>query len=250
MARAWHPRLTTWVDLVDGRWQRLGLSPQWRRELRVELVTDLSHALVDGAPLEELLAIDPDTFARDIAVAHGWLRATTDTAGPSPDSAKPSKPPPTRVPDREQVSVVRVVVAGILGSSVGGFVALLVELPLISWVQRQPQLDYTTQSLSMLAIYATAALIAALGGGFAVGSACADSPHRRILRRRVTGGLLLSGVVATIVTVGLASSTGYSTRTPVVVSEIALVLGACVVGLVIAAVAADPSRHGGVGHSP
>src|SRR4051812_6832346 len=94
MARAWHPRLTTWVDLVDFRWQRLGLSAARRRQLRVELVGDLSQARRDGAPLDELLAVDPERFAEDVAIAHGWTAddQDADPVGSSPSSeARPRR---------------------------------------------------------------------------------------------------------------------------------------------------------------
>jgi len=59
----WHPKPTTSVGRVDARWHQLGLGAAQRRELRLELVGDLSQALLHGAPLEELLAVDPDRFA-------------------------------------------------------------------------------------------------------------------------------------------------------------------------------------------
>ena len=249
MARAWHPRLTTWVDLVDARWQRLGLSAVRRYELRLDLVTDLAQALVDGAPLAELLAVDPAQFATDVAVAHGGVPDDHSAEAAKPTLSPTTRPTPGRTVPREQITVVRVVVAGLLGATVSGVISLMALLPFMGWVDRHPQLDYATQALAMLAIYAAAALVAAVMGGLAVASACADSPHRRLLRQRVTAGLLLSGVVATLVTVGFARSTEYSTRTHVVLTELGLVLGTIVVGLVIAARLSRPARPHAVVHT-
>jgi len=249
MAKAWHPRLTTWVDVVEARWQRLGLSAIRRGELRADLVTDLAQALVAGAPLEELLAVDPERFAVDVAVAHGWV--PNDVTGEAMDKPASSISPralPRSVRGEASISV-RVVVAGLLGTTVGGVVGLVALLPFVGWVLRHTPYDYALQALGMLAIYATAALLAAVSGGLAVASACADRPDRRQLGLRVTAALILSGVTATLVTVGYARSTEYSTRTSVVLTELGLVFGTLVVGLVIAARTSRPVRPGAIAHT-
>ena len=233
----WHPSLTTWVDQVDARWQQLGVSAAQRHELRLELVADLSQARQDGAPLEELLAIDPDRFATDVAVAQGF---TVSAAHVAP--ATGSRPEDSHRTDPPEVTVTRVVLAGLLGAVVGGVVGLAALLPVFGWATHHQQPGSAVQVASMLTIYVVAALVAAVSGGFAVSSAYADSPNARLLGRRAAGGLVLSGAVATLVTVSYAGATGYSTRGPVVLAEVGLVIGSCLVGLVLVARSTRPVR--------
>ena len=113
----------------------------------------------------------------------------------------------------------------------------------MGWLAQHPGLAADLQTVGTLAIYATAALVAAVTGGLVAAFAVAGRDHRRLLRRRVTAALVLSGVVATAVTVDFAWSTEYSTRTPVVLTETGLVAGTLVAGLVVAAWPARPSRR-------
>src|SRR5262249_54424030 len=106
--------------------------------------------------------------------------------------------------------------------------------------------SYAAQGAAMLAIYATAALVAALGGGFAAASACSDGPNRRRLGWRTFAGLLASGVVATLVTVSYAKTTDYSTNASVVFREVGLVVVICLAGLTAVAISFRPPRAGGV----
>lgn len=241
----WHPRLTTWVDRVDARWQQLGVSTSQRRELRIELVTDLSQARLAGAPLEDLLSIDPVRFASDVAVAHGLNTSGADAVAQPRTSSLDSEIP---APDGLRgVTVARVAVAGLLGSVVGGVVSLLVALPFVGWVGQHAQEGGAAQIAAMLATYVVAALVAALCGGLAVSSACADSPSAKLLGHRAATGLLISGAVATLVTVSFAKATDFSTETPVVLGEVGLVMGTCLVGLVLVARSTRPMRRGVLG---
>ena len=229
----WHPSLTTWVDRVDARWRQLGVSTTQRGELRIELVTDLSQARLDGAPLAELLAIDPDRFATDVAVAHGFQAPGSNAAGLPASSSSNSETPPGKNP--REVAVARVAVSGLLGSAVGGIVSLLLLLPLVGWVTHHEGDGSAAQAAAMLTIYVVAALVAAMCGGLAVSSACADSPSAHLLGRRAAKGLIISGAVAALVTVSFASATDYSTERLVVLIEVGLVIGICLIGLILVA---------------
>jgi hypothetical protein len=236
----WHPSLTTWVDRVDARWQELGVSTARRREWRIELVTDLAQARLDGAPLGELLAIDPDRFASDVALAHG-VESSGANAAVVPRRSTSAQVPPHKHPD--DIPVARVAVAGLVGSAVGGVVGLLVLLPLVGWVVHHERDGSATQAVAMLAIYVVAGLVAALCGGFAVSCSCADSRTAHDLGRRAATGLVISGAVATLVTVSLAKATGYSTQGPVILTEVGLVTGICLIGLVLVARSASPGSQ-------
>lgn len=241
---AWHPHLTAWVDRVDARWQQLGLSPEQRRELRLALVTDLAQACLDGAALEDLLRVDPDRFATDVAIAQGLEVLDVDVVEPPASPLPTTSEPARRRTDATGLPIGRVVGAGLFGSVIGGVVGLALLFPVMGWVEHHQQFNYTAQGAWMLAIYVTAALVAAVCGGLAVASACADRPDRNMLGRRTVFGLVASGVAATIVTVSFARSTGYSTGTPVVLSEFALVIGICVIGLLLVAMSVRSPRPG------
>jgi len=240
----WHPKLTTWVDRVDARWHQLGLDATQRRQLRLELVADLSQARLDGAPLDELLAVDPDRFAADVAVGVGFdppPDGSGDVAAPQRAAREPAA---WRLVIADGASVARVAGAGLFGSVVGGVCGLALLLPAIGWVQNDRRMSYHTQGAVMLVIYATAALLAALGGALAVASDCTERSARRVVRRRAFIGLIVSGIAATLVTVSFASATGYSNAAPVVVTELGMVIGVCALGLCLVAMSIRRSRHG------
>jgi hypothetical protein len=228
----WHPSLTTWVDRVDARWRQLGVPTERRRELRIELVTDLAQARLDGAPLAELVGTDPERFAADVAIAHG-LQLSSTPAGSETASRK----------DPGDVSVPRVAVSGLLGSAVGGVVSLVAMLPFVGWVTHHLGDGSAAQAAAMLTVYVIAALVAAVCGGLAVSSACADSPSAHHLGRRAAKGLVVSGAVATLVTVSFARTTDYSTESSAVLCEMGLVIGICLLGLILVARSARPRSN-------
>jgi hypothetical protein len=206
--------------------------------LRIELVTDLTQARSDGAPLDELLSIDPDRFAIDVAIAHD-----IDIDHHASGVGVSTSPEPREAHERSRRRGRRgcrplirdVVVAGIVGSVVGGLTSMVLVLTLMGWIMQHTRDGSMAESAAMLATYAGAATIAALGGGLAVTIACGDTPHPRRLGLRTALGLLVSGAVAAIVTVTFAETTDYSTRTPVVLTEVGLVLAVCGLGLTVVA---------------
>lgn len=242
MSSAWHPRLTAWVDRVDTRWQQLGLSPEQRRELRLDLVTDLSQAWLDGAELEDLVGVDPDRFAADVAIAQGLQEPDAGVVDPPAAPSSPAPEPRAQRTGTPGLPIGRVVGAGFFGSVIGGAAGLVVLVPVIGWVFHHVRSSYAAQGATILVFYVTGALVAALCGGLAVTIACLDRPDGRTLGRRTVLGLIASGIVATIVTVSFARSTGYSTATPVILSELAAVIVICLTGLLLVAMSVRTVR--------
>ena len=241
-----HPKLTAWLDRVDAHWHQMGLTQAQRRDLRRDLVMDLSQARLSGAPLDELLAVDPARFAADVAMAEGFdltKAGEDDAAAPVRSAPEPSI---SNVAEAG-VPVLRVACAGLFGSIVGGVGGLALLLPAIGWVNHHSQIIYAAQGGGILATYAIAALVAALCGGLAVAGACVHSAYRRRLGRRTVAGLVVSGAAATFVTVSYAKTTDYSTQTPVIFTEFGLVMVILLIGLITVAWSVRPPRHGGLG---
>jgi hypothetical protein len=216
--RAWRPQLTAWVDQVDAAWLRLGVSAPRRAELRLELVRDVAQAVAEGAPPAEFLRVDPARFARDVLASVGAA-----PAAPAPEeSAGPS-------------AVARVVVGGLVGVVVGGLASVLPVLAAMGWAFHHVPPGSTRESALILVAYAVAGLVTALAGGIGVSVACDAVPGAGRPVWRATVGLLVSGAVATGLTVGYAATTGYSTRPEVVLTELVLVVGVVVAGLAVVA---------------
>ena len=132
------------------------------------------------------------------------------------------------------------VIAGTsIGAVVGGFVALVAVIPLVGWADQHEPDGSAAQVAVILAGYAVGALIAALSGGLAA-SASVRGPTSGRVGRRATEGLVVSGVIATVVTVSFARATDYSTRSSVILSEFGLVICICSIGLAWAAMSMRP----------
>ncbi|QIG41685.1 hypothetical protein G5V58_01875 [Nocardioides anomalus] len=216
--RGWRPQLTAWVDRVDLVWGRMGVPAGERAELRAQLVRDLAQAVAEGAPLSELLDVDPARLAQDVVSSLG-LTPVAPTA--------PAPAPPGRG------AVARVVVGGLVGVAVGGLVSVLPVLAAMGWAFHHVPPGSARESAAILAAYAVAGLVTALAGGIGVSVACDDVPAPARPLRRGTLGLLASGAVATVLAVGYAATTGYSTAPGVVLTEVVLVVGVVVAGLAL-----------------
>ena len=57
------PRLGEWIRVVDYYWQRAGLAEPCRARLRDDLMDDLLASWSHGAPVEDLVAVDPAQLA-------------------------------------------------------------------------------------------------------------------------------------------------------------------------------------------
>lgn len=211
----WHPRLTAWVDRVEGRWRDLGVPEGLRTAWRRDLVVDLAQARLEGVALQELLAVDPVRFADDVAVAQAPYEVEL---APRPVPGAP----------RPEVSATRAfVMLAFAGALVGGFVSLVTVYPLGLAIIDALSVNYEREGVIALGMHALAGLLAATGGAVSVGYGYRDSPRRTRLALAAGGGLLAAGALAVGPAVAIARSTGYSTNASTMTLELVVVVAIC-----------------------
>lgn len=210
----WHPRLTAWVDRVEGRWRALGVAEAERVRWRRDLVVDLAQARLDGAALGEVLAVDPVRFADDVATA----QAPYDVEG----ARRPAPP--------RQVSPQRAfVMLAFAGALVGGLLSLLTVYPVGLTLMDAFADSYAQEGLIALTLHVLAGLLAATGGAVFVGFGHRDSGSARRLALTAGGGLLAAGALAVGPAVAIARASGYSTQASTMTLELVVVVAICVV---------------------
>lgn len=211
----WSPLLTVWVDRVDAHWRALGIADDLRIRLRRDLVADLGRALLSGAAADELVEADPRRFAEDVATAEGVEHATA-AAWPHPV---------TRV-DRLRLTLI-----ALAGAFAGGLLSLVTVYPIGSRIIDESHGGYAMEGEMAMAMHVVAAVLAATCGGLAVRWHFRRQSDPERLGFAAGAGLLVSGAVAAVLTVAFARTTDYSTRTPVVFTELVLVVLVCACGL-------------------
>lgn len=213
--RWWSPRLTVWVDLVETQWEALGIDEPERRRLRQELVADLGRALLSGAAADDLIAADAGRFAEDVAMAEG---IEPSQARPTPRHAGP-------------VDRFHLVVVALAGAVAGGLLSLITVYPIgIRFIEASSG-DPDVEGALALCLHVLASLLAAACGGAAVRWHFRHLQGAKRLGFVAAAGLLASGAVAAYITVAFARTTDYSNRTPVVFTELVLVLFVCALGM-------------------
>lgn len=207
-------RLSAWLNVVDYYWQRTGIVDADRLRMRAELRLDLDQALNDGACIDELTAVDPAQFAIDVAAADGTR----------PKSLRPDP----EITDASLVSTV------LVGAVAGGLLALLTVYPLGFAAMDKLSTNYENEGWFALFLHVVAA---ATSVATAMGAVWWRFRFRGQIHRTLvlTGGLFTIGGLASIApTIALARSLNYSNATPVVLLEIAIVVGCCSVGVLTA----------------
>jgi hypothetical protein len=200
-------RLLAYVDHVERTWMRLGVEPVIRRRLMLELEADLASARDGGAPVEQLTATDPVTFAVELAQA-----ANAPLLAPPPE--------PTRS---------RVITTAILGAAAGAVFAWV-------FIETGPigDLVYGTQpglreQYAWIPLQALALLVTLAGVAGAVWVRFRATPGARTLALRTAALALAGGLVSTAPLVWYAWKTDYNT------SAYALTIGAVIAAALVGA---------------
>ncbi len=209
-------RLVAWVQRVEDWWVAVGVRPPERARLLSELTDDLRQALRDGATVKDLVAEHPADFARTVAsasqVAHSvrfWRPAWRFTPG-------------------------RLVAVLTAGAAVGFALSLFLVYPMASRLFAQGWMTPEREAPVALALHA---LTAAVCLACAVAAASSTFPREVGDRRTVVAlaaGLLGSGAVSIWPTMRFARAFDYATAAPVVLTEVALEVGCCSLGVLAA----------------
>jgi len=217
----WHPLLTVWVDRVDAEWRRSRVGDAQREAMRRDLVEDLAQARLAGASLGALTGVDPAQFARDVADAYSVDRARASI--------------PRRWPRATALGAARfrMVVAALSGAVAGGALALVTVYPFGLAIADGFVGSGTGEWLSVLLVHVAAACLAALCGSLGVLVEFRSRVDASRLAAWAGVGLLGSGAVVTVVTVAFAWSTGFQSRSSVLLVEVGIVLVGLVAGLML-----------------
>lgn len=199
------PDLRALLVQLNRAWCRLGVSRNDRRRLEAELVPDLQAAAADGNSLVDLLTPDIDTFAKDVAEAHGVRQV------------------PPRHASVQLGGLVGAIVALAIGAAAAaGLHAVLT--PRVELSGRHP----VAGPVLVFSLVAVAGLVGCLLGVHAVvrGESAAGATVRRAA---------LVVPLATAAGVGLAVALGklsaYSDTPAIVLAECGLVIVSCAGGL-------------------
>lgn len=213
-SRCQDPCLQSWIAAVSTYWQRRGVSEEDRARLQGELERDLQVALAEGAATEDLIAVDPGDFAREVAGAHGLVNATGRTD-----------------PLLTKSSFVGTALVGVLG---GAIASVVLVYPLGIRVLDALPLTFYGEGVFAMGLHVVAACICA------VSAVCAlrwrFRQHAGIRRSAMLAGpfLLLAGAVSVAPTMAFAVWLDYTISAAVVFTEVVIVLAFCIVGLLAA----------------
>ncbi len=193
---------------LDRVWRRLGVPRSDRRLLEAELVPDLQEAAADGHDPADLLTPDVDTFARDLAEAHGVAQV------------------PPRHANVQLGGLLGAIVALVLGAAS----ATALQPILTSRVQLSGRYPVAGAVL-VFGLLAAAGLLGCLLGVHAV---VRGKPAAGATVRRTALVLPVTAAVGVGLAVLFGKSTHYSSAPAVVLAECGLVIASCAVGLATA----------------
>ena len=201
----------TVLTQVDHAWRGYGIPAADRARLAADLRLDLRQAATDGGDPAVLLGADIAGFARQLA----------DEAGLRP------------IPRQH----ARILGAALLGAVRAGTLdlALVVGLYplLVDWVDL-PRSIHVPALAAALLCYGLLAAVALTGMIITVRWRLRDLPRIRTTVRMMSMLLPAASLVVTPITVVFAWTTGYSTAVPVVLAEVAIVLGVLAGAIVLA----------------
>ncbi|MGX6606527.1 hypothetical protein ACWKSP_31055 [Micromonosporaceae bacterium Da 78-11] len=188
---------------ADRALRRYGIGPADRVTLLADLRLDLQAAAADGVDPARLLGPDVGGFARRLADEAGVTRT-----GP------------------ELGQLVGTAVTGAaLGAAIGAAL-LAVGYPLLARLVDLPRSIHVPVQVAVAVFYGVPAVLVAAGAVLAVRVSLRNLPRIRRTARLMILLLPLAGLLITPLTMAFAWATGYSTAPPVLLVEIALVLGA------------------------
>ncbi|MBE1490364.1 hypothetical protein [Plantactinospora soyae] len=188
---------------ADRALRRYGIGTTDRAALIADLRLDLQAAAGDGISPAQLIGSDVADFARRLA----------DEAGLA------------RVPSERSRLLGTTLVGSTIGAVIGG-VLLAVAYPLlVRWVDL-PRSFHVPVQVAVLVYYGVPAIMVVAAAVIAVRLTLRTVPQIRDTAKAMMLLLPLAGIVITPLTMAFARSTGYSTAAPVLVAEIAMVLGA------------------------
>jgi hypothetical protein len=216
MSDAVDPRLREWLTIVDYYWQRARVPEADRRRMRTDLEADLLQSLAGGATVDDLVAVDPADFAADLA-----------------DAADVPARPPAPDPELADVSLLATV---LLGAALGAVLAMVTVYRYGLPVMDGWSLSYEDQGLAAIALHAVAACVCVATTLVVVALRFRSRLREQLRSALAIIGLLfvLGGIVSIGPTVAFASTFDYSTSTDIVVTEVAIVLACCSLGVVVA----------------
>ena len=199
------------LAIADRAWRHHGVQRADREALAADLRLDLESAAADGVAPDRLLGEDVSAFARRLA----------DEAGVR----------------REPPELGRLIGTALTGAALGAAVGFAFFLLLFRIAGRMIDLPGGTHVPVQVAVgvfYGIPAAIVVVGAVAAVRYRLGALPRIRATVHAMCLLLPLAGIVITPITMGFAALTGYSTWTPVVLTEMLLVLAALAGATVLA----------------
>jgi hypothetical protein len=187
---------------AESEWRSYGVRRADRVALGADLRLDLESAAADGVGPAQLLGTDVRGFARRLA----------DEAGVR------------RMPPEYARVVLTALLGAVLGAAVGALLTLLAE-PLFLRMLDPPRPVDVPVPVVVTVYWAIPAAIVVAGAVATVRLRLRDLPRIHATARAMCVLLPIAGVMITPITMGFAWTTGYSTSSPVVVAEMALVAG-------------------------
>lgn len=206
--------VATYVDEVERAWNRYGLPSRTRRRLAHELEDSLHAALTDGAKLEEVLTVDANVLAAEIASAEG-ISPVAPHSGDQPN--------------------LRGLVAWALGAAtaMAAFIWFFAINAIASLVYYD---ESTTSSLvvSLTLVYGVCCALTLGAAAFGMAHYLRDVENTRGTVALATTAMALTGGVGVAVCVGIGRLTNYSSA-PAVILIYILVVGTLMVAGIAAA---------------
>lgn len=228
------PVVLSWVDEVSAGWGAIGIDPATRQRLRVQLESDLVEALTSGATSADLTSTDPREFAVQLAHAHGIEASNREPTRAWLEAAVVA---PRRVTDASLCTTA-------LGSGVlGGLFCIYFVFPWAYFVAL-PDVAAVLVAFSITSLIT----LAFVAGGVTL--VFRDDPTLRASVASAVIGMGAGGVCAIAPTMVFAHAFGYSRAAPAVVTEIVMVAGFLVAGIVATRWAVAHGRLPGAGVQP
>lgn len=234
------PVILSWVDEVSAGWGAAGIDPGTRQRLRAELETDLVEALASGASAADLTSVKPREFADQLAHAQG-------VTGPARGSIRARLEAAVGAP--RSVSHVSLVTTALGSGLLGGLFCLLFVYP---WAY----MDLLPDSAAAPTAHLVSSAVTLAFAGAGVNLMFRGDPALRSSVLSTVVGMAAGGAIAIAPTMTVARAFGYTSAEPVLVLEMAMVIGFLAAGILATrwlATIGSPNHarsHQGLGRSP
>lgn len=200
--------LQRWIDAVDERWRRIGLSAPIRGRLRRDLERDVGDALRAGADTDDLIATDPEEFADEVAHAQGHAEAPV--AGGQP-------------------STTNVVITALAGALGGAAVVWFVLWPVLPWA-----LPTASDTIFIAVAYSLGAAVVLLVSGAALRSRFGPRAAIAQVVLPTLTGLIVGCLVGLPPTLLISRALAYPTAPVLVLLEAIPMIGCASAGIYLA----------------